>query len=916
MMTMARTRRTKLLAASCLVMLAAPAGAQTPPAGTAPGEASATSDLGKVSTGGGEGIDVAPSATGTRAQAKAAEHKAINKIIVQPQSEIEKLPDVDTAQALSRLPGISLETDSGEGRFINIRGLDADLNGTSFGGVRILPSNLSSPQGGGRAVAYDALPAGLVGGIEIIESMRPEDDAEALGGLVNLVPRTPPKDGHPFLNVSGGLGIETLRDTQILDYSVNAGVSFGLGSGNGPFDHPAMRDGFFANPRPFSLFITASQHNDFRGVDDFEPAYSDQQSAGAPDLLLSGANLRHYLYNRRRFSRGGEFDFDPNENDHFYFRYAEAGYNEHAQKDFLNFSGLDSGFDPATGKQMYSGNNFLAPNANVQRTNTDTEEEVRNRIISWGGSNLIADRVKVDYFGAYSEGTDYFRDSYGATFGYFNGSPGTQLGNNPNGGPVSLAYNNYTDYTHLQFQPTDGSNLLNQHNYYLLNENNGPSSSIDSEWSGAVNVTVPLGFLTPDDQIKTGAILRLRDRFVNVSLGQNFSPDQTNIANYPLANYVNGPSLVFYDGNYNIGPQINSIAVRNTLNGQPPPIDDPAQRQHATENVYAGYVEYQGSLGQLSWLTGVRLEQTFGVYRGFANVTDANGNTTFPPSTFKHAYVDYFPSLQLKYAVTPELDVRGIFSTALARPGFDEITPATTVNVANGTVNIGNPNLGATYGYNFDVAAEYFLPNGGKISLAGFDKEFTGYVLPQQTIGTFNYPGLQGNNHVVISTYNTSGHSRVYGVEGEFTQQFLFLAYPWDGFGIDSNFTYNQSEVGYRRTSQSPEETLQLPSTSPWNFNAALFYEKDPITFRIATNYVSKDLFTLGGTKANDVYSQQRFRVDLSLAVQVTEQVQLYFDAHNLTDTTLKFTETAATNRIIQREFYGQDFIGGFRASF
>jgi outer membrane receptor for ferrienterochelin and colicin len=43
-----------------------------------------------------------------------------------------RLPDVNTAEAIRRVPGISLETDTGEGRYINIRGLDADLTNTAL----------------------------------------------------------------------------------------------------------------------------------------------------------------------------------------------------------------------------------------------------------------------------------------------------------------------------------------------------------------------------------------------------------------------------------------------------------------------------------------------------------------------------------------------------------------------------------------------------------------------------------------------------------------------------------------------------------------------------------------------------------------------------------------------------------------
>lgn len=777
--------------------------------------------------------------------------------------------------------------------------------------MRILPSNLSSPQGGGRAVAYDALPAGLIGGIEIIESLRPEDDAEGLGGAVNLIPRRPLSNGQPFVNVTAGLGLETLRDTQVLDYGINGGFSFGLGHGDGPFSHPAKGSGFFSNARPFSVFFTDTQHNDYRGVDDFEPAYSDNQASGAPDKLLSGVDFRHYLYNRRRFSRSGEADFDPNDNDHYYFRYAEAGYNEHAEKDFLRFNNLDSGFTGGTGfidLSDPSGRSFYSPATQVERTNTDSEEEVRNRIISWGGRDVLFDVVKLDYFGAYSEGTDNVPSSFGSTFA------------DPN--PVALSYNNVINSSHLYYHTTDGTNLLDPATYQLVNESNQISSSRDQEFSGAINATIPFHLITPTDQIKTGAILRLRDRVMNNSNGVSCGSDSgiaCQSAASSLADYVQGSPLTFYNGYYDIGPSINAHSVAALLGNQPQPTYDPTQFQHDSENVYAGYGEYSGTLGKLSWLTGVRLEQTFGVYRGFASVTDAEGNTTNPASSFKHAYVDYFPSAQFKYAITPDIDARAIYSTALARPGFNEISPATTVSLASDSVNIGNPSLGATYGNNFDVALEYFLPNGGKVSLAGFDKEFTGYILPRETIGAFNNPLFAGNDHVVVNTYSTSGHSRVYGTEAEFTQQFLFLPAPFDGFGVDSNLTYNQSEVRFLRPQANGlmgTETLQLPSTSPWNFNAALFYEKGAITARLAASYVSKNLFTLGGTKATDIYTQQRFRLDLGTAYQVTKSVQIYLDAHNLTDTTLKFTETASVSRPIQREFYGPDIIGGIRAGF
>src|SRR5882757_3615325 len=129
--------------------------------------------------------------------ARDAQREAPNLINLTTSEEMQKLPDVNTGEAIRRVPGISLETDTGEGRYINIRGLDADLNSTTFGGLRLPPTNNSSPSGAGRAVAFDSIPIGFVGAIKVTKSNLPEQDAEALG-TIDITPKTAPSDGKPF----------------------------------------------------------------------------------------------------------------------------------------------------------------------------------------------------------------------------------------------------------------------------------------------------------------------------------------------------------------------------------------------------------------------------------------------------------------------------------------------------------------------------------------------------------------------------------------------------------------------------------------------------------------------------------------------------------------------------------------------
>jgi TonB-dependent receptor len=164
--------------------------------------------------------------------ARAAQQEAPNLINLTTADEMAKLPDVNTGEAVRRIPGISLETDTGEGRYINIRGLDADLNSTTFGGLRLPPTNNSSPSGAGRAVAFDSIPVGFVGAITVTKSNLPEQDAEAIGGTIDITPKTAPADGRPFLELKLGGGTELQRHTGITDLAMTAGTRFG-----GPTGH-------------------------------------------------------------------------------------------------------------------------------------------------------------------------------------------------------------------------------------------------------------------------------------------------------------------------------------------------------------------------------------------------------------------------------------------------------------------------------------------------------------------------------------------------------------------------------------------------------------------------------------------------------------------------------------------------------
>jgi len=226
--------------------------------------------------------------------AREAQLQAPNLIDITTADEMLRLPDVNTGEAVRRIPGISLETDTGEGRYINIRGMDADLNSTTFGGLRLPPTNNSSPSGAGRAVAFDSIPVGFVGAITVTKTNLPEQDAEAIGGTIDITPKTAPLDGKPSLDLKLGTGFELLRHTWVTDGAVTASTRFG---GSGDY-------------QPFSILGTAALYTDRRGIDDAEAGFTDKQDQGVPDKAFNGFEQRYYRYHRKRHGYGVDFGFE------------------------------------------------------------------------------------------------------------------------------------------------------------------------------------------------------------------------------------------------------------------------------------------------------------------------------------------------------------------------------------------------------------------------------------------------------------------------------------------------------------------------------------------------------------------------------------------------------------------------------
>ncbi len=861
--------------------------------------------------------------------ARAAQRAAANLVNLMTVDEMLRLPDVNTGEAVRRIPGISLETDTGEGRYINIRGLDADLNSTTFGGLRLPPTNNSSPSGAGRAVAFDSIPSGFVGAITVTKSNLPEQDAEAIGGTIDITPKTAPADGRPFADLKIGTGQELQRHTWITDLAGTAGTRFG---GQGGYN-------------PFSVLVIASTYTDRRGIDDAEAGFVDGQASGIPDKAFAGFEQRYYRYHRERHGYGIDLGYAPDESNQYFIRAYDAGYSETVIRNRLvwNFIG-PSIVDPT------NPNGFL-DTVKFAKSLRDEKEFLDSKVFEIGGKNIISGNT-VDYHVGYTKGTYNKPFDYNSTF--------------KNPAVANASYDNTTNPNWPLFKTQPGStsngtvaiNPSDPAGYVLTGIGNSTQHSNDHELGVGANLKIPTHYTDrSNEELKFGLNARIRDK-----TGDQTTYGDGSALGQSLSSLIIGNNVRFYQGHYLNGPNVDPAAIRaiyaadlaagaiatdpfSITNGNA--VANQLASVHDKENVYAAYGQYQFGWGALGIVAGVRVEKTKATYAGFKSdisnsLASANcpilaaavpaDNTTTPPTPAIPAthvcpvsqdnnYTNYFPTIQARYEFSPDLIARAAISSTIARPGFQQVTAATTVDSA-GNIITGNPGLKPTRSTGLDVAIEQYLPDAGIASVGFFYKDIHDYIVTnaQQVVGGPQKSG--GNLGIVdIFSYSNAPKSHVFGTELNYSQHFKQWPGALAGLGVSANWTWatslyklpipdaNGLTTGMTRNSV-------LPSTSRNTANFELLYDRSGLNLSLGAYYTSRNIFGVNSNAAAEIWTQDRISLDFGSQYHVSDMLAVYFNVKNLTNTPLKFTEGEGENRVIQREFYSTTLTAGMTLKF
>ncbi len=809
-------------------------------------------------------------------------------VIVNVQSieTIRKYPDFNAAEALGRIPGLSLSSDTGEGRFVNIRGIDANLNGATYGGVVLLNTFAAgtAASGSGRAVEFDTIPTGAIDGIVVYKTLSPDREAEGLGGQIELSPRTARNITKPFVEIELSGGYEPLHN--------NAGpfsASFAAGAKIGDF----------------SFVINGSRKDDKRAIDDNEPSYANDAATGT-DLVLGRTDFRRYDYSRRRFGYGGEVDYAPSSNHRYFARIDIAGYVERQLKNhlYINFDGAPSAVDK---------NGFVLDGFQPQVDIVNAQETHRNTVAAVGGEDRFGD-LKIDYRAAYSRATyvqNYYNEArfYGADiyFGRYN-----NIAN-----PEKFSYQLFKNAAlTVPFDGTDATQYGGTTNraagLTAFAENDA-----DREYSGNFNARYPLTLFGGTGEIKAGFGIRRRDKVVN-----DFGGRGKSTINLSTIEASVGPNQPYYFGPGLVAPVANYAAIETLVRGaiSIPTLTPTIGRDiRDNENITAGFLMYTVDYGKLNMLTGVRVEATDATYGNFLTTTNGAGVSSTNFVTANKSYTNFFPTVQFKYVLQPDLQLRATYSTGIARPGFSQAGGFAGVDFTTSprpVFTAGNPNLKPTTGNNFDIDLEYYLPNDGVVQIGVFDKEFRNYIF-RNVLTKVSNPIFQGQLGDFATFSNENARAR--GVEVAYRQKLAFLPGLFGGLGVEGNLTYVDSkflEYGAIVSGTGKDQFGSLPGTSKWTWNVAGFYERGPVNVRLSAQYVGASLFSLNGDQSLDTIQSARLSADLTASLEVAKDYVVFFGVRNLLDTPLRYTDGNNNARTQQVEYYGQTYEAGIRFKF
>jgi TonB-dependent receptor len=616
---------------------------------------------------------------------------ADNIISVLPADVIASLPNANVADAIGRLPSVTLERDEGEGKYVQVRGTEPRLTNTMIDGVNIASAETV------RQIKLDIIPSNLVESVQINKTLEANMPGDGIGGAVDLRTRSAGARPTIYLNSTGGY-------TPII-------------GGRPAYQFDGTVGKRFLEGNKLGILFGGSYDWNGRGINDVEPG----------PFVLGGYDERDYQYYRSRRGFAGTLDYQISDGSSIYLKGLYALFHNFGNRwDYNIGTSLDANYQPVAGSGSVSfGAEVRRPVQDLGSIQLGGNHVLKSTVLHWDVESSVGRTRDEGYKDArFTNGNSY---SFSADV------------SNP---------------LVPRLKAMNGANIFDPTQYYLstLRVNNYYNPEVDLGFGASVARSYSAGGHASTFEV--GARFRNTHKFANqgtffsvpaVSIG---NPNDPSLRLSNFQNSFSDPN--YYSSDYTFGPAADYDQVLRVQT-----VQDPAKANQTgvnfnlIEKVTSVYAMDTINFSKFRLVGGLRFEETRQsdggtIAPGAPNIAK-NGSylDVLPSASLRYAFTSG-SGLRLVYG-------RGVsrpnFSDLVS---FASVSPGGVRT----TSSIGNPNLKSEHADNIDVLYEQTLHHQGLLQGGVFYKHLADPILPVQTnVGTASAPNFQLQPQNVGSAY-------------------------------------------------------------------------------------------------------------------------------------------------------------------
>ena len=764
---------------------------------------------------------------------------------------VAQLPDQNVAEATQRLPGVSVERDQGEGRFVSVRGLGPDLNSVSVNGTLI-----PSPEADRRAVALDVLPSELVQSLSVVKTLTPDMDANSLGGTIEVESLS--AFDHKGLFYTGSAEGSYDDNTEQTSPKFSGAISdrFSLGDGTDNFGVAAA---------------LSWQQRDF-GSDNVETGGDWDFEDGA---RLEQFEQRDYDIRRERSGLGLNFDYRPDDFSSYYLR---TLYSRFKDTETRTAAGVEFADAQQPGE---------AGDAEGWRELKDREETQEIQSFVLGGEQLVGQWT-------------------------FNGQVGYSQSSEDTPGHIGGAlFEGNDDFADVGFDSTRkprlnvGDDFYDPASFSLSEVEWAEENTEDTEKNIKLDAARDYDLAGHAAQVKFGGKLSRRDKsndtdiWTYEDLGDfGFSDEQLG-----MDQFTKGSVDYSLD---RFGPGLSADRIEDLIGGldRSEFFNEEESRVNdfdMSEDINAAYLMHTLDIDDLRIIAGLRYEGTEFEAKG-TGIRDGDYESIEASNDYHH----WLPGLHARYQLDKDTQVRAAITHSVVRPTFGQLAPGFVID--GDEASFGNPALDPLESRNYDLGIEHYLGRAGVVSAFLFYKDIENFVYNADLAGTGEWVDFAEAN-----TFANGDNADLWGLELAYSQKFDWLPAPWNGLLLGANATFSRSDAsisGFDADSgRELSRDIDLPFQSDTVGNLMLGWENDKLSLRLSANYKSDYLYEVAGIddEQHDLHVDDQVFVDFSAGYFLTKELQLKFEAQNLTDESY-YVYTGRNAYNAQYEEYGPTY--------